>query len=108
MAIILPWVELVAALLLLTGLRTRPAALLVSGMMLMFLVALVMALGQGLDMSCGCFASHGAEEDPISWWTVVRDLVWLAMAVYVLLFDRRLLGLGRLWTSREEKVGNAP
>ena len=62
-------------------------------MMTMFLVALVVALSKGLDMSCGCFASQGAAEDPISWLTVVRDLVWLTVAVHILFFDRGFLGL---------------
>ena len=66
MALMLPWVELVAALLLLAGLRVRPAALLLCAMMVMFLAALLIALGRGLDMSCGCFASQGAANDPIS------------------------------------------
>jgi uncharacterized membrane protein YphA (DoxX/SURF4 family) len=96
MAVILPWIELVAALQLLLGLRVRPAALLVSAMMVMFLVALAIALGRGLDMSCGCFASQGAEEDPISAATVMRDSVWLAMSLYVVAWDRSLVGLDRL------------
>ena len=91
-AIVLPWVELVAGLMLLLGARVRAAALLVAVMMAVFLAALVMALARGLDMSCGCFASQGAESDPISWLTVVRDLAWLALSVLVLFCDRGLLG----------------
>lgn len=96
MAIILPWIELVAALMLLVGWRTRAAALLIGGMMAMFLVAISIALSRGQDMSCGCFASQGAAEDPISWWTIVRDGGWLLLALYVLLFDRAPLGLDRV------------
>jgi len=97
MAIVLPWVELFAGLMLLIGFRTRAAALLVAGMMAMFLVAISLALGKGLEMSCGCFASQGAAEDPISWRTIVRDSGWLLLALYVLFLDRRPLGLDRLW-----------
>lgn len=98
-AIALPWVELVAGALLLAGFRVRPAALLVSGMMVVFLAALAVALARGLDMSCGCFASQGAEEDPISRLTVVRDLVWLALSLLVVAGDRGLAGLDA-WTER--------
>ena len=94
-ALILPWVELAAGLMLVLGWRTRASALLISGMMVMFLVALAMALGQGLEMGCGCFANEGGE-DPISWHTMVRDAVWLAMVLYVLFFDHQPLGLDRL------------
>lgn len=92
-AITLPWVELGAGVMLLVGFRARAGALMVTGMMLVFLAALIVALARGLDMSCGCFASQGAAEDPISYRTVLRDLGWLALAVYVLLLDRQPLGL---------------
>ncbi len=97
MAIILPWVELFAGTMVLVGFRTRAAALLIAGMMAMFLVAISLALAKGLEMSCGCFASQGAVEDPISWRTIVRDSAWLLLALYVLLLDRRPLGLDRVW-----------
>ncbi len=97
MAITLPWVELVAGVMLIVGFRTRAAALLIAGMMLMFTVAIAIAVGKGLDMSCGCFASQGAAEDPISWLTIARDTGWLALALYVLLLDRRPLGIDRIW-----------
>lgn len=92
-AITLPWIELGAGVMLLVGFRARAGALMVTGMMLVFLAALIVALAKGLDMSCGCFASQGAAEDPISYRTVLRDLGWLALAVYVLLLDRQPLGL---------------
>ena len=98
-AIALPWIELVAGVMLIVGWRVRPASLLVSGMMVVFLAALLIALARGLDMSCGCFASQGAEEDPISRLTVLRDLAWLAMALFVLVCDRGWAGLDR-WIER--------
>ncbi|MBT3222895.1 MAG: DoxX family membrane protein [Proteobacteria bacterium] len=100
-ALTLPWIELSAGVLLLVGYRTRAAALLISTMMVMFMVALGMALGQGLEMGCGCFASEGGE-DPISWHTMVRDGVWLAMALYVLGFDSDPIGVDALLKRRSD------
>lgn len=94
-ALVLPWVELLAGAMLLVGLRTRAAALLVTGMLVLFLVALGWALAQGLDMSCGCFATDGGA-DPISWRTVVRDVTWLIMGLYILRVDRAPVGLDAL------------
>lgn len=96
MAIALPWIELAVGLMLLTGTRIRAGALLVAAMMLIFIGALGIALTRGLDMSCGCFASQGAEDDPISWITIIRDSGWLAMALLVLFFDKGLVGVDRL------------
>lgn len=96
MAVILPWIELTTGAMIVVAWRTRAAALLIAGMMLMFLVAIIIALAQGLEMSCGCFASQAMEEDPISMMTVLRDSGWLAIPVYVLIFDRNPLGVDGL------------
>jgi uncharacterized membrane protein YphA (DoxX/SURF4 family) len=98
-AIVLPWVELLAGAMLVIGWRTRAASLLVAAMMLAFLLALAIALARGLDMSCGCFASQGAGEDPISRLTLLRDLAWLALALFVLACDRGLAGIDG-WVTR--------
>jgi uncharacterized membrane protein YphA (DoxX/SURF4 family) len=104
-AIVLPWVELAAGVMLLVGFRTRAAALLVAGMMAMFTVAIAIAVAKGLDMSCGCFASQGSVEDPISWRTILRDASWLLLALYIFTFDRRPLGLDRLFDRGNNAAG---
>lgn len=95
-ALILPWVELFAGIMLVVGFRTRAAALLINGMMVMFIIALCIALARGLDMGCGCFASEGGD-DPISWHTIVRDSTWLLMGLYIQVLDPRHFGLDRLF-----------
>ena len=103
-AITLPWVELGAGVQLVIGWRPRGAALLVALMMMAFMIALSWALHKGLDMSCGCFASSGADEDPISAATLWRDAGWLALALYVLLLDRNPLGVDRLLARRKKEA----
>ncbi|MFP4522590.1 MAG: MauE/DoxX family redox-associated membrane protein, partial [Fibrobacterota bacterium] len=94
-AIILPWLELFSGSMFIIGFRVRANALLIAGMMVMFMTALGIALFKGLDMSCGCFASAEAEAS-ISWLTMLRDLGWLLPAVYVYFFDKRPLGADSL------------
>ncbi len=98
-ALVMPWTELLAGAMLLLGLRVRAAALLVVAMMVVFMIALAWALHQGLDLSCGCFASSG-DEDPISSMTMLRDAGWLALALYVLAIDRNPIGIDRLISRR--------
>jgi len=101
MALTLPWVELGAGVMLVLGFRARAAALMVCGMMVMFIAAVAIALYNGLDLSCGCFASQAAQdEDPISYLTVLRDLAWLMPAIYLFLFDQSPLGVDRLLARR--------
>jgi len=93
-ALVMPWTELLAGAMLVLGFRTRAAALLIAGMMLVFMAALGWALHFDLEMSCGCFASS-SEADPISGLTMLRDLGWFVLALYVLVFDRQPIGVDR-------------
>lgn len=102
-AIYVPWLELLVGVCVVVGCRVRAAALLMAMLMLSFIVALMWALHLGLDMSCGCFASQAAAgEDSISWRTLVRDLSWLALAVYVMTLDRNPLGIERFIPRKTE------
>ncbi|MDX9723496.1 MAG: MauE/DoxX family redox-associated membrane protein [Myxococcota bacterium] len=103
-AITLPWMELGAGIMLVVGFRSRAASLMVSGMMVVFMIALGIALHNELDISCGCFASNTVtNEDPISWHTMARDGGWLALALYALFFDRRPLGIDGWLMYRKER-----
>lgn len=97
-ALVVPVVEVMAGVMLVVGLRVRAAALLTSLLMVAFMVALGWGLHQNLDMSCGCFASQAAaKDDPISIFTMLRDLGWLALGVYVLVVDQKPLGVEQLF-----------
>ncbi|MBN2339839.1 MAG: DoxX family membrane protein [Deltaproteobacteria bacterium] len=94
MAICLPWIEIISGAMMVAGYKSRASAWMITGMMVMFLTALLIALSNGLDMSCGCFASSTMEEgDAISTATVFRDVSWLVLGIYILLLDRQPLGL---------------
>jgi uncharacterized membrane protein YphA (DoxX/SURF4 family) len=101
LAVTLPWVEVVTGATLILGFWTRASALCICGMMIMFLVALGVALHQGLQMSCGCFASAEAG-DEISNMTLVRDGLWLAGALWVLSVDDGRFGLDGLLRRRRK------
>lgn len=101
LALFMPWLELVSGLFLLAGVRVRAASLLIGGMLVMFTVAVIVALIQETPIGCGCFQSVG---EAISWWTVLRDLAWLAMAVHIYFYDR-LVHLDRLFMLKPEELG---
>ena len=96
-----PWLELVSGLFLLAGVRVRAACVLICGMLVMFILAIVWALILDTPIGCGCFQSVG---DAISWWTVLRDVVWLGLGIHVYRFDS-LVHLDRLFTLEPEELG---
>lgn len=81
-AAVLPFLELVCGLLLVCGYRVKGGALIIAGMNLVFIVALASAIVRGLDIDCGCFKQGGAKTSP--WMALARDMVFLAMTVFVL------------------------
>ncbi|MDO9584650.1 MAG: MauE/DoxX family redox-associated membrane protein [Desulfomicrobium sp.] len=101
LAVFMPWLELVSGLFLLAGVRVRAASLVIGGMLVMFTVAVIVALVQDTPIDCGCFQSVG---EAISWWTVLRDLAWLAMAAHIYFYDR-LVHLDRLFMLKPEELG---
>jgi uncharacterized membrane protein YphA (DoxX/SURF4 family) len=101
LAVFMPWLELVCGLFLLAGVRVRAASLLIGGMLIMFTLAVIVALVQDTPIGCGCFQSVG---EAISWWTVLRDLVWLGMSAHVYRYDT-LVHMDRLFMLKPEELG---
>jgi len=66
----------------LTGFYRRAALLGVSGLMLIFVLALVSAIVQGIPVDCGCF---GSSEPSVmgAWLAIGRDLPILAAALWL-------------------------
>ena len=83
-AVVLPWLELLTGLLLAANCWVPGAAALTTGMLCVFLSALVFNQIRGLDVACGCFSTqstHGAGSD---WWTVGRDSAIFLISAFVL------------------------
>ena len=103
MAITMPWLELFTGVLLILGVWTRANAILINGMMVMFIIAISAAVYRGLDMgTCGCFASEEAAEE-ISVATIWRDVWWLAIGVFIFFVQRHRWGLENLWQHLRSK-----
>jgi len=60
LAVLLPWVELLAGLSLVLGPHARSGAWLSAAMMAVFTLAVGTAVARGLDIECGCFGTADA------------------------------------------------
>ena len=82
-ALILPWVELACGTCLILNRWTRGSALVTAALMVVFMSALGYNIYRGIDVNCGCFTLD--ETAPGSMWLyLVRDAVFLAMAIGVM------------------------
>jgi uncharacterized membrane protein YphA (DoxX/SURF4 family) len=81
-AVALPWVELIAGALLITGVWRREAAAVAAAMLAVFVVAVASTLARGIDVHCGCFAVDGSGR-AAGWGLIAGDLALLAAALVV-------------------------
>lgn len=79
----MPGVEIVAAVGLLIPSMVRPSALLLGGMLLMFMAAMGSAMARGLELDCSCFDLLGAGKAMVGWGTQFRDLAILIPALWL-------------------------
>lgn len=84
LAVFMPWTEIICGALLILGVRVKSAAAVITVMLAVFTLAIFVNLLRDAPISCGCFKTI---EDPISWWTVLRDLAWIAMTLHVYRYD---------------------
>ena len=88
-ALVLPWLEMLAGLALITGWGRRGAAVWIAFLLIVFMGALSINLARGVAVDCGCFsvtASRKSHEEMISAMKsdLVRDSVMLLMALFTL------------------------
>jgi uncharacterized membrane protein YphA (DoxX/SURF4 family) len=122
MATVLPPLEIAVGIFLILGLFTRISAIVGGILMAMFLIAITQATVRGLSINCGCVAT-GPNANPISeailnvlgpigktltnekadWQTVIRDAVFLLMAVHLALVPT-VFGLDSLRRRSQEPL----
>jgi uncharacterized membrane protein YphA (DoxX/SURF4 family) len=92
-AIFMPWVELLAGMALILGLKIRGASVLISAMLLVFILAIGFNLFRGLQFDCGCFSFRGGKSTPPGE-LLVRDVVLFALGLWLFFSPRS----SRRWT----------
>jgi uncharacterized membrane protein YphA (DoxX/SURF4 family) len=100
----LPLVEIALGALLLVGLATRLAGSIAAFLLVVFISGISSAWARGLSIDCGCFGSGGqlgAGQSPNYGPEIVRDLAFLALAVFLIIYPRTHLSLDSWLTAPE-------
>jgi len=81
LAVFLPWVELLAGVAVIAAPRFRDgAAILIVGMLAVFMFGIANALHRGIDISCGCFTSSPSS-GRVGWLSLLRNAVLIALGL---------------------------
>jgi len=93
-AIVLPWIEVVAGLLLLFGIEVKENSFILSILLLVFISAIGISLARGLNIECGCFGtSSGAM---IGFNKLGENLIYLLIAFLLVKFDSDFFSISSL------------
>jgi len=87
---VLPFTEMCIGVMLITGVGVRFAALIASLLLSSFILAVLVNLRRGRDLTCECFGQSRSRK--IGYSTVLQDALLLALALY-------LLRTGQGWVS---------
>jgi putative oxidoreductase len=105
-AILLPWVEVVAGVLLVLGAFYRSSGLAILVMMVVFEVAIIynLIVGNNLeDCGCGLPLDFLGIEEKVTWGTVGRDMVFLLMAVEITFWSKPRFALDQVFDRVRKK-----
>lgn len=91
-AVVFPWLEAVFGATLLLGIFPRTSALVISGLVLVFIIAMFLAWGENLSTGCGCFPGEN-EPVTVGWPLVSRDIGIFLLSLYTWRFPSRWLAL---------------
>jgi uncharacterized membrane protein YphA (DoxX/SURF4 family) len=107
-AYIMPWVEIIAGVLLVLGLWTRASAVVIWIMLVGFTAALIhVIMDQSISADCSCFGDMNIVcGSSVGWCQVIRDVIMLVPASYLVWRQGGFLALDRV--CRDNSDDNGP
>ena len=90
-AITLPWIEVVTGLFLFFGISVKENSLIISVMIIVFILAIVISLGRGLNIDCGCFGTSSGTKVGII--KLVENIILLTFSLLLTKFNSFYLNI---------------
>ena len=85
-AITLPWIEVIAGILLIFGIAVKENATIFNALLVAFIVMILLAIIRGLDIECGCFGTSDGNTIGIT--KILENLGLLLLGLYIFLFTK--------------------
>jgi len=87
-AAFIPWVEVLAGLALVLGVKVRSAALIISLLLVVFVSLAAISAIRGLDIDCGCFSGV---ERKANWLAIYEDIALLGCSFFIFYLDQGII-----------------
>ena len=93
LAITLPWIELSAGLLLVFGVSVKENSAILSGMLLVFIIAIAISLARGLDINCGCFGT--VDGSKVGLMKILENAGLLLLGLILIVHDSKYISISK-------------
>ncbi|HAW07859.1 MAG TPA: hypothetical protein DCW42_01620 [Bacteroidetes bacterium] len=90
-AIIVPWIELFAGILLLLGVQTKSSSIVIAVMTVVFTIAVIIAIAKGLNIECGCYSNIASQQ--VGLLKVLENIGLLILTFIIILSDNKKFSL---------------
>ena len=87
-AVVIPWIELIAGVFLIFGIRLKASALTINLMLVFFTVVLTATAFRGINVACGCFSTSMAVKSNLVI-RIIEDFGMLALGLHVMFFNKK-------------------
>ena len=91
LAIVFPWIELVAGILLVFGISVKENSAILTGLLVVFIIAIVISLARGLDINCGCFGT--VEGSKVGLMKILENVGLVLLGLILIKFDSKYFSL---------------
>ena len=100
-AIVIPFLELIAGFALIIGFYPSSAAIIINGLLLAFITVLAINLIRGHEFNCGCFSAGQSGYASSPRVTLIRDVIYFVFGMQIVQFEgNRRSCFGRLISRR--------
>jgi uncharacterized membrane protein YphA (DoxX/SURF4 family) len=84
-AVILPWIELLAGVLLVFGFKVRGANLIINGLLVFYIVLFMVTAIRGINVACGCFTTSTTAKSNLIL-RIIEDIGMLILGMHIFSF----------------------
>ncbi|MBX3043801.1 MAG: DoxX family membrane protein [Candidatus Kapabacteria bacterium] len=90
LALILPWVEFLAGVFILFGIRLKSSSIITGGLMILFVFSVAWAMAMGLDINCGCSSTNPQK---VGLPKLLENVGLFTLSLYIFLFPNKRFSL---------------
>ncbi|MBI5020687.1 MAG: DoxX family membrane protein [Ignavibacteriales bacterium] len=85
-AIVLPWLEMITGLFLISGIFVKSSSAILAFLITVFIGAISLAMIQKLEIDCGCFGAGKGSQ--VGWLRIIEDIGMLILCGHIYYFYR--------------------